>query len=129
MKKDEKKLITVCSLQNCEPRKCSEIPKISRPGYEIPQTKESSAKHLLVFSSCVGRDGGRHKHSVIIAETEEQEPAETGHAALCVQESGKGRKISVYEFSPAYKIGCRAPVCAFCVAGQAGTCGADAPRA
>ena len=54
------------------------------PRYEIPKTKESSAKHLLVFSSSVGRDGGRHKHGVIIAETEEQEPAEIGHAALCV---------------------------------------------
>ena len=67
------------------------------------------------------------KHGVIIAETEEQEPAEIGHAALCVQSSGERRKISVYEFSPAYKIGCRERVCALCVAGQAGVCGANVP--
>lgn len=64
---------------------------------------------------------------MIIAETEEQEPAEIGHAALCVQSSGKGRIISAYEFSPAYKIGCREPVRALCVAGQAGVCAADVP--
>ena len=62
---------------------------------------------------------------MITAETEEQEPAETGHAALCVQSSGERRKISVYEFSPASEIGCREPVCALCVAGQAAMSEAD----